>query len=64
MALTKDNVGKQCVVNFPEDPSVDNYKLGTIVEYYSDSQDTYYTISIGSSGECLRFDDDTNITLL
>jgi hypothetical protein len=66
MAFSYNNVGKQCVLDVSTDNNINNYKLGTIIGYYHDSTNSeeYYTISVGSNGNCVLVDDDTSITIL
>lgn len=64
MALSSSNVGKQCIYNKSDDQSITDSVLATIIGYYSDGTDTYYTLSLNNSGQCINLTDDTNIDII
>ena len=65
MALTKDNVGKQCRIELSDDTNEFSKKyLGTIIEYISNSGVNSYIVSLEGSGECLNIEDDSIIEFI
>ena len=64
MALSSSNVGKQCVYNKSDDQNITDSVLPTIIGYYSNGTDTYYTLSLNNSGQCVKLMDDTKIDII
>lgn len=63
MSLNYENVGKEVIYNRSVD-NIEDYVKGTIASMYSSSDEEYYTVSIESSGECIRVSDDSLLEIL
>ena len=64
MALSKDYIGKKCYIDMEDNPNIDKSMLGIIINYYSDSSDTYVEVSMNPYGEVIKVRDDSKINLL
>ena len=47
-----------------DNPNIDKSMLGIIINYYSDSSDTYVEVSMNPYGEVIKVRDDSKINLL
>ena len=58
------NIGKYCIYAKYSSGTIDDFVLGQIIGFYEDNSETYYVLSIGSSGECIKIYDDSKIQLI
>ena len=61
MAFSTSNIGKNCYINISEDQNIEDSLYGTIIGYYSDSNEEYYFVSINGNVEKIYDDNLINI---
>lgn len=63
MSLSSNNVGKEVIYNRSVD-NAEDYVKGTITDCYIGPDEEYYTVSIESSGKCIKVSDESLLQII